>query len=366
MTQAELGRRANVTRQSISAYETGEKCPEAKTFQLLISALDQPPSFFTSERPPVFGKQKPRFFRQSGPKTIRKNEACAVFATWFVHVARYFDDYINYPNVDVLTPPAPKKDNGRYTMDEIEAIAVSCRTTWGLGLGPISNVVALLESKGIFICRREMENQKIDAFSFWNGPRPFIFLASGKTSSVRNRFDLAHELGHLILHRWIEEEELKDPKTLKEIESEADRFAGAFLLPAPSFSREIHTTRLNAFVDLKKRWRVAIQAMVYRCRDLDIIDEYQFQALYKQISFKKWRTCEPFDDPSILPLEQSKLLKKAVEMVLDAKKKLPHEILTDLNLSSQDISSFCNISEEIFHTKQTQQADILTLKVPVP
>jgi Zn-dependent peptidase ImmA (M78 family) len=165
----------------------------------------------------------------------------------------------------------PIDERSSYTGDEFDTIAESCRSRWGLGLGPISNVLALLESKGITVCRYELAGERVEAFSYWNGARPFIFMASEKEASARARFDLAHELGHLILHRWVENEELENPKVLKRIENEADRFAAAFLLPRRSFPNEVYTARLEAFINLKRRWIVSVQAMVYRCRDLGLI-----------------------------------------------------------------------------------------------
>jgi Zn-dependent peptidase ImmA (M78 family) len=170
---------------------------------------------------------------------------------------------------------------------------MSLRKLWGLGPGPISNVLALLESKGIVVCRYEMQGESVEAFSFWNGARQLVFMASEKEAGVRLRYDLAHELGHLVLHRWVEQSDLEDRATLKAIEGEADKFAGAFLLPSTSFPNEVYTTRLDAFVPLKEHWKVSIQAMVYRCRDLELIDGDQALNLYKQISFRRWRKKEP-------------------------------------------------------------------------
>jgi Zn-dependent peptidase ImmA (M78 family) len=176
-------------------------------------------------------------------------------------------------------------------------------------------------------------------------------MASDKESVARHRYDLAHELGHLILHKWIEAEELKAPTILKRIEVEADTFAGAFLLPQRSFPNEVYTSRLDAFVELKKRWRVSIQSMIYRCRDLEIIDGDQFTNLYKQISFRKWRTKEPLDDPTVMTLEQPKLLRRAVELVLEGKRKHPDEVLSDLNFSTKLIEDFCNLPRGTFDKK---------------
>ena len=89
--------------------------------------------------------------------------------------------------------------------------------------------------------------------------------------------------------------------------------------------------------------------MIYRCRDLEIIDEDQFTNLYKQISFRKWRTKEPLDDPNVMPLEQPKLLRRAVELILKGKRKHPDEVLSDLNFSAELIEDFCNLPRGMFN-----------------
>lgn len=166
-------------------------------------------------------------------------------------------------------------------------------------------------------------------------------MTSEKEAGVRRRYDLAHELGHLVLHRWVEQSDLEDRATLKAIEREADKFAGAFLLPSTSFPNEVYTTRLDAFIPLKERWKVSIQAMVFRCRDLDLIDDDQALNLYKQISFRRWRKKEPLDDPRKIAIEQPRLLKRAVELVLESGKKHPEDILNELALNARWIEAFC-------------------------
>lgn len=345
LTQEELGTRIGITRQAISAYETGEKTPDPETFVRLTDELQQPHAYFTSDDREVFGEYGPRFFRKIGPNTARRNDACAILGHWFVQVVRYLDEIVNYPLVNVPFAARPGNPSGRYTDEEIERAAEECRRQWGLGFGPISNVLALLESKGIAACRYDIENERIDAFSFWCGDRPFIFMASEKESGVRIRFDLAHELGHLVMHRWIDADEIVNPKTLKMIEAEADRFAGAFLLPRRSFPNEVYTPRLDAFLHLKRRWLISVQAMVYRCRDLGVIDEVQFTNLYKQISFRRWRTREPLDHPEEIRLERPRLLSKAAHLVLNSGKKNPDEIRSDLSMSPKIIETFLNLPE---------------------
>lgn len=343
LSQEELGDKVGVTRQAISAFERGARSPEPATFAALATALGQPLGFFTTDDAPTFGEFSTRFYRKFGPETIRRQEACDTYSDWFVQVARHFDGLVNYPAVNV-----PQYDPADFGEDGIDDLAEKVRADWGLGLGPISNVIALLESNGIIACKYEMAGEKVEAFSFWNGPRPFIFMASEKEAGVRTRFDLAHELGHLVMHRHIEQSEIADKATLKEIERQADRFAGAFLLPKHSFPNEVFSPRLDAFVELKRRWKVSIAAMVYRCSDLGIFDEHQILNLRKQISFRKWRTKEPLDDPAIIPVEGPRLLAKAFSLVAESSRMKVDAMLQALQISASFIAAMCNVPISAF------------------
>ena len=310
---------------------------------LIARTLEQPIGFFTAPEPEGFGPFGPRFYRAIGPETKRRNLMCDVYSDWQVQIARYVDDLIVYPTL-ALPSVVPDNAGNGYQEEEIEEAAAACRRTWGLGHGPISNILSLAESKGIIVSRLVMEGEKVEAFSFWNGPRAFIFLASEKDSAARARFDVAHEIGHLVLHRGLGIEDISDPKMLKRVEAEANRFAGALLLPRESFPAEVFTTRLDAFVELKSRWKVAIQAMVYRCKDLGIFDEFQITNLYKQISARRWRTKEPLDDPNVLPIEQPKMLRNAVEMLISAGRKSVADLRSELSVSPNVVEVLCNLS----------------------
>lgn len=337
LNQSELAAMVGVSRQAVSSYEQGDKVPDPETMAAIAKALEQPVSFFTTEAPANFGPLSMNFFRKTGADTKRRNMACEVYARWFSQAAFTFEAVANFPVVSIPSFEPKSTDINRYEDEEIEDIAEQVRVHFGLGLGPISNVVRLMESVGVVMCRMEMEGEKVEAFSFWSGVRPFVFLASDKESGARSRYDAAHELGHLVLHRWVGADEIEDKVRLKEIEREADRFAGAFLLPRKSFPNEVYSPRLGAFVDLKRRWKVSIQAMIYRCKNLGIFDEQQITNLYKQISFKKWRTSEPLDGPLGIPLEQPILLGKIAALVLESGRMRVDEIKVALGYSTSVI-----------------------------
>lgn len=335
ITQTELAEKVGVSRQAVSAYEAGAKNPEPSVMARIASTLKQPIAFFTKENRGDFGKHSANFFRKTGADTKRRNQACEVYATWLSSVAHAFDNIANYPAVDI---PSFEPRDGAYTEDEIEEYAEQVRQHFGLGLGPISNVLRLIESKGVIVARCRIDGENIEAFSFWSGPRPFIFLASAKESAARARFDAAHELAHLCLHRWVGAEEIEDKLRLKEIEREADRFAGAFLLPRKSFPNEVYSPRAESFIDLKARWKVSIQAMVYRAKDLGLFDDRQVTNIYKQISFKKWRKTEPLDKGTkAIPFEEPLLLKRVTELVLQSGRYSVDNFKSDAALSDHDL-----------------------------
>jgi Zn-dependent peptidase ImmA (M78 family) len=147
------------------------------------------------------------------------------------------------------------------------------------------------------------------------------------------------------MHRHIDSADIEDRESLKEVERQADRFAGAFLLPKHSFPNEVFTPRLDAFVDLKRRWRVSIQAMIYRCSDLGIFDEGQILNMRKQVSFRKWRTQEPLDDPSIIALENPRLLSKAFELVAQSGRMGVDELKRAVQINPRFIEAMCNLPE---------------------
>ncbi len=140
--------------------------------------------------------------------------------------------------------------------------AKAVRAAWGLGAGPIDNVVRLLEACGIVMTRNEIGTADVDSFSTWLPQRPVIVLASDKRDAARSRFDAAHELGHLVMHADAE-------PGRHVIENQAHRFAAAFLMPAETIAKEFpHRMSWPAFIKLKERWRVSLQVLLIRAKTL--------------------------------------------------------------------------------------------------
>ena len=238
LSRADVARALDVTGTTIGHYESGDRRPDMNTLLQISRILHQPVSFFFKETNINLSKKKVRFFRSVGPKSNKLNMALDVRTNWlWEFVQTLLDAGIRLP-----TPNVPFYDDvvhdGEYSLNQIEYIASRSRRHWGLSDGPINNMVALLESQGVIVCRFHMGSEKVDAFSCWVDGRPYILLGAEKASGVRSRFDAAHELGHLILHRDISQDDLESKSIRERIEREANWFAGAFLLPRGSLFRE--------------------------------------------------------------------------------------------------------------------------------
>lgn len=192
-----------------------------------------------------------------------------------------------------------------------------------------------------------MSDEKLDAVSEWIDDRPFIMLTDNHESAVRRRFNVAHELGHIILHDEIESIYEYGSIEFKKIEEQAHQFASHLLLPDNGFTESLISTNLDFYIELKKHWKVSIAAMVYKTAKLGFINEDQKLYLNKKISFNKWRKKEPLDD--IIPLEKPTLYNKVFSLIVDNEIVPRSDLLADLALPLDELNKSLSInsSEEI-------------------
>jgi Zn-dependent peptidase ImmA (M78 family) len=198
-----------------------------------------------------------------------------------LHLNKWLEERFELPTVDV-----PNLSDERSP----EAAAEALRHHWGIGELPISNMIHLLEAKGVRIFSLAIDAHEVDAFSMWKAATPFVFLNNNK-SSEHSRYDAAHELGHLVLHRH------GGPRG-REAEQEANAFASAFLMPRASVIA--HAPRfptLATLVKLKRIWTTSAAALNYRLHAVGMLSDWQYRILCIQISKHGYRTAEPNEAP---------------------------------------------------------------------
>lgn len=339
LTQVALAELINRTSSSISRWESGDQSPEPEALEVLARATNLPMAFFL--RPQVDHGSAPMFFRSmaSTTKTVRRR--CQARLRWAQEVALALQEWVDLPDVNL--PCMDAVDYREIRDEDIERVADECRSLWGLGRGPISDVLLVLENAGIVVIKEEIGTSKMDGLSNWSAVdnRPYILIARDKATCVRSRMDAAHELGHLVLHRFLRQSTLNSGSDFKEIERQAFYFAGAFLMPAESFSAEISFPSLHAFVALKERWKIAVSAMMMRCANLGLVDyEYQ-QRLWRYFSARGWRKIEPLDD--ILEPEEPRLLARSVRLLIEEKVMSKENLLHSFLLNGSDVESICGL-----------------------
>ena len=193
-----------------------------------------------------------------------------------------------------------------------------------------------------------------------------IVLSIGKKGKARINFDLAHELGHILLHPWTEDIETLSNDEFKERERQANKFASSFLLPKEPFINDCsrYPTELKYYLGMKRKWGVSIQAMIYRACDLGLITNNQFQYLMRQISSKGWRKKEPGDFPYEL---NENIFKMGINLLLenDYSKKDIVQILEEssVNLFSDEIEELLSLPTGYLSVDEKPKSNILELKL---
>lgn len=273
-SKVRLAEQVGVIPRAITAYESGEYAPAPNTMARLSELLRFPVDFFFG--PDMHEASEPSAsFRSLSRMTSATREAALASGS----LAMFFHDWIK----ERFSLPECKVPDLRG--EDPETAALELRYGWGLAEKPIRNMVHLLESKGASVFSM-LETADIDAFSLWRDETPFVFLNTRK-SAERSRFDAAHELGHLVLHRGAYARG-------KDAESEANQFASAFLMPRGSVLAKAPVfPGLRALIALKKQWIVSVAALAYRLHALTLIKDWHYRKLCIEIAKNGYREREP-------------------------------------------------------------------------
>lgn len=304
----ELSKLSGISKQSLSLYENDDNMPPYENVMILARELAFPYDFFMREDKCATVTDN-TYFRSQASATKKDRLAQSVKLEYVAKMYEALLDYVDFPEIDLPEVEFTGSENhdeydSEDVMQEIEAIADEVREYWGLGRGPIKNLQFVFEEHGIILTGFNSVNNKIDAFSQrihvpGHVYRYVIALAISNKPEQRLRFDMAHELGHILLHPWGERTDDLLKEEFNGREKQANMFASALLLPRDSFGEDVslYPTDLEYYKFLKKKWNMSMQAMMYRARQLDIISANQFQYLMRRVSKNGWRTKEPDDIP---------------------------------------------------------------------
>lgn len=352
LTATALSDVLGVTKQAVSQYESEQQTPRPEVMRKIEQVLNLPPAFFS--RPVDEEPEEGRIlFRSVTSATKPARTRMRRRYKWLKEITDYLQGFVSFPTADFPRLDTPR-DPAEISREDIEVLASKTREHWGLGRGPISNVVSLLESNGAVIARGMMEEDELDAFSEWrewhvDHAAPYVFLGADKQNAFRSRYDAAHELGHLVLHRNLDKKHVDNERTHKLIERQAYRFAGAFLLPADSFANAFYAADLDAFLALKPQWKASVAMMIYRSADLGFMSKDQTRRLWINRTRRGWKFREPLDDE--LPIEEPRLLSRAFELLVNEGVQSRDQIRFALPYALSDIEELAGLSPGFLEDK---------------
>lgn len=317
LTQKELADAIGMSPRSVIAYEKGEQELSQSAAYSISLFLNFPIDFFyLKESPSIEGQNVS--FRALSRLSARQREASLAVSS----LALDFHDAIQEKFKLPICALPDLRDV------EPETAAYLLRNMWGLGNNPISNLMHLLESKGVRVFSLCGDSKDLDAYCFWRDGIPFIFVNIDK-SSERVRFDLAHELAHLVLHRHA-------TVVGRDAENEADLFASSFLMPRASmlaFNPLVKT--FGGLVEFKVQWGVSLAALCFRLHKLDLISDWQYRSICISMAKKGYNKSEPYG----IAMETSQVVDKIVSY-FRTDNIFFNRIVKKIGLSKQDMNSF--------------------------
>lgn len=322
----ELAENIGINRQTISMYENNKLTnPELSILQRISNELHFPIKFFL-ESCPIDIENSPTYFRSllTTGKRYRKEQEAKLLLIKIIY--EYLSQYLTFKQLKI-----PTVDKNA----DIEDIALSLRDCWGLGCKPIDNLVYKAESNGLIVIDFDSSSGDVDAFSHkvhtGNKETFLIGYSRNKCTASRIHFDIAHELGHILLHDWNKSIDNIEKDDFKELEQEAHNFASAFLLPKHEFIADIgkYANNLAYYVEMKKRWKVSISAMIRRSYNLGLINSDEYQRLMRNMQKQGIKKVEPLDDKLITA--KPSLLREAINILLSQNVITPNEFLDELS-----------------------------------
>jgi Zn-dependent peptidase ImmA (M78 family)/transcriptional regulator with XRE-family HTH domain len=302
-----------VTEHTVMRWEKSETEPEPEMLEAIAKLLCFPKEFFFGED---LDMPETASFRSYTTMSAAIREASLSAGALGFMLSDWVEEQFNLPKIQ--TP-----DLHLYKPEEAARVL---RAEWGLGEKPISNMLHLLESKGVRVLSLAENTVKVNAYSIWRDGKPYVFLNNYK-SAESSRFDAAHELGHLVLHQ-------DGGSTGREAEDQANHFASSFLMPRADVVAMLpRVSYLDQIIRAKSRWRVSAAALAYRLRQLSIVSEWKYRDLVIEMSSKGYNR----NEPAPIERERSVVWQKVLTQ-LWADKTTQMHIAKKLNLPEEEIN----------------------------
>jgi Zn-dependent peptidase ImmA (M78 family)/transcriptional regulator with XRE-family HTH domain len=279
LTQADLASAVEVSQAALSRYEQDLRVPEPDVLPRIAEALGVTLRFIEHASHPLAAMAVDAHMRR---------RATARPTIW-----RHLEARLNMLRMHVEQLGEEVSLRASLAMPTFDPFQVSpaeaarlTRMQWRMPIGPVRALTRWLEAAGCVLIREDFGTPRVDGLSQWARDYPVVLLNSASPTD-RVRLTLAHELGHLCLHR----SDVPD-----DLEAQANDFAAEFLMPEVVIKPQLRNLTLGKLSDLKREWSVSMQALIERAYALRTLTSARRTSLYKQLSARGWRTQEPHSD----------------------------------------------------------------------
>lgn len=298
--KSELSMRLGVSARTVTCWELGLQAPSAGDVAGLCRVFGVDSEFFEPQLEGLPVASDLPHFRSywSGMQTLALQGRAYLQLTQ--DLVRTLSGYVDFP---ALHLPDITADPELAESIVPQMAAQQVRRVWGLGSDPIAHVLRAVEDHGICAVFAPFEHASLDAYSVFGGGVPLIVLNPTVGDYYQQRFDVAHELGHLVMHPDAEPGH-------KVIEAQADAFASELLAPSEVLHDELPTRMDGAgwlkLKELKERWGVSMKVLLDKAYALGRLTDQGYRAGLKSLSRNGWKLLEPgaisgVEEPSLIP-----------------------------------------------------------------
>ncbi|QGZ27077.1 ImmA/IrrE family metallo-endopeptidase [Streptococcus ruminicola] len=355
LSRDELAKKMEMSEQSIWQFETGHAQPKLETQFRLSQIFNVNFEYFEGDSSKISFERSAIAFRNADATSKKTISVQEVYLNTLNRYVNYLENYVLMPDnfIDNLSDKVLDLVISKASISDIAYIA---RKELNIS-DDNSDLMFKIEKSGVYVIER-MINGAADAYSAWSKDfKPYIVLGREK-SSVRRNFDLAHELGHILLHKMVDFDSLTKEE-LQKCEDQANLFASCFLLPEYRFIEDFKTmvgtkvSNPDSYIRMKKQYNVSIQALEYRAYKLKLLTPAQNSYFYRLITKKNYKIIEPLDKE--IPLKLPGKLKSILDVILSNELISLEQMLTELRVNSDFFCQLFSIDSEFFDKYRTNQ-----------
>lgn len=357
-SRIDLADKLGVTQQAVWQYENEATEPRIEILNRMSQLLGVTNRyFFAPDYLRSVATEEHVAYRSADQESRKTTKTELTYLNFVDYYIKFYEQHLLVPESSInaivsrseklLDTEQPRHNHAAITDTVVNLLAGKAQK-W-FELTDNRHLMYTLESSGIYIVEKRL-GTAVDAYSaHTDDGRYYIILGKIKKTAVRRNFDLAHELGHILMHRRLDLNELST-EGHRQIEHEANAFAAAFLIPEnelrKDFAKLVRHSNPDYFLDMKQKYLVSYQALGIRAYSLKLMTEKEFNYFMRQMSRKGYKRFEPLDD-KIVPVRPGRIY-SLLRLVFDQKIATVTELTERFSIKPDFLISLFQLNTDFF------------------